>query len=94
MKLITLVEAIAPGCRVDVTGMRPGEKLHESLISEDDAHNVLEYEDFYLVKPAYHSWTLEEWTGGKAVPDRFNYRSDTNPWQLTKQELVKLAEAL
>jgi UDP-N-acetylglucosamine 4,6-dehydratase len=94
MKMATLVEAVAPGCRVVTTGIRPGEKMHESLLSEDESHNALEYPGYYLVKPAYRPWTQEDWSGGTPVPDRFSYRSDNNPKQLSKEDLARIAEAL
>jgi UDP-N-acetylglucosamine 4,6-dehydratase len=94
MKILDLVEAVAPGCKVDCTGIRPGEKIHESLISEDESNNVREHDEYYVVVPAYHSWTDAHWTDGRPAPDRFSYRSDSNPHQLSIQELRQIAESL
>ena len=93
MRITELVQAIAPGCRVEVTGIRPGEKLHETLISEDESPNVLEYDSYYVVKPSQHSWTEEDWTGGTPVQDRFSYRSDQAPSGFSAEQMTGLAEA-
>lgn len=93
MRLTDLVEAVAPGCRVEVTGIRPGEKIHEVLISEDEARHVIEYEDYFLVRPAFRRWSNEEWVGGKPVPDRFRYASDTNPQWLSVDELARIVDS-
>lgn len=94
MKIVDLVEAVAPGCKIECTGIRPGEKIHESLISEDESNNVREFDDHYVVVPAFHSWTEDHWTEGKHAPDRFSYRSDSNPHQLGIHELRRIAENL
>ncbi len=53
MRLVDLAETIAPGCEIDTIGIRPGEKLHEVLVSEDEARNTLEVEDRYVIQPAH-----------------------------------------
>ena len=92
MKLTDLVQAVAADCRVEVTGIRPGEKLHEVLISEDESRQVLEFDDYYVILPTYIGWGTPGWTGGKAVPDRFRYASDTNLQRLNVDELARMAE--
>ena len=95
MRVTDLAAAIAPACRIEYTGIRPGEKIHEALLSEDEARNTLEFDDCYLIKPASLPWSLDEdWPDGDPVPDRFRYESDTNPWQLEGEELVRMLEGL
>ncbi len=90
MRLIDLASAIAPDCKQKVVGIRPGEKLHEVMITEDD-RNVLEHDDYYVVCPDYHSWSKKETNGGKKVKEGFRYSSDTNTKWLTVDELRKVA---
>src|SRR5690606_10207109 len=89
-----LARAIAPGCRVEITGIRPGEKLHEVLITEDEAHRTLEFNGFFIVKPEIGSWDESVWRGGRSLPAGYRYASNTNPWMLSLDEIGKLLEAM
>lgn len=90
MKLVELAEALAPGCEVRVTGIRPGEKLHETLLSEDEARHTVEVDDMYVVQPAHSWWSEGNWKQARALPDGFRYTSDANPHWLTAEELYEL----
>ena len=90
--VMALARAVAPDAQLSYTGIRPGEKLHESLISEDESPNAYEFDSYYVIKPAYHSWRTDALPGGKPVFDRFSYRSDTNPWQVGSKELRGLVD--
>lgn len=97
MKITDLARAIAPECKLSIVGVRPGEKLHEVLVTEDDARNTLEHEDHFVILPAYHSWNPKayfEKNGGKFCPDGFRYSSDTNPHWLTVEELQQMMETV
>ncbi len=79
MKVIDLARAIAPQARVEIIGIRPGEKLHEVLISDDEARTTVELEDMYVVLPAEAMWFVFDWhSRGKPLPDGFRYASDSN----------------
>ena len=67
MKLTEIAETIAPGCDVDYIGIRPGEKLHEVLVSEDEARNTVELEDMYVIQPAHPWWRKGNWNGARAL---------------------------
>lgn len=93
MRITDLAEAIAPQAQHDVIGIRPGEKLHETLIGEDDARHTLELDDCYIIEPEFHWWTNETHVNGgaKPVPEGFRYTSDTNERWLSIDELRELA---
>jgi UDP-N-acetylglucosamine 4,6-dehydratase len=90
MKLTDLAQTIAPGCDVEYIGIRPGEKLHEVLVSEDEARNTVELEDMYVIQPAHSWWRKENWNGARALGDGFRYTSDSNERWLTHQDLQEL----
>ena len=67
MNMMDLAEAIAPGCEIETIGIRPGEKLHEVLVSEDEARNTVELEDMYVIQPSHPWWKGENWKNGTRV---------------------------
>lgn len=90
MNIMDLVKAVAPGCDTKIIGIRPGEKLHEVMIPEDDAHRTVEYDDYYSILPAFRSWEdLEpaQTSNGQPCPDGFRYSSDNNRVWLGVEEL-------
>ena len=89
--MMTMVQVAAPGCEVDIIGIRPGEKLHETLISEDEARHALEQDAHYIVLPAQQWDTGESWEG-RPLPDGFWYASDNNPCSLDAAELQLLVD--
>ena len=91
MRILDLVEAVAPGCNVEVIGMRPGEKLHEVLIAEEECRQVVELEDMFVLEPIYPSWAFRSREGGKRASAGFRYSSDTNTWWLSSAEMGELA---
>lgn len=94
MNIMHLAEAIAPECEVTFTGIRPGEKIHEVLISNDEARQTLEFSDMYIIKPQFPWWNDVSLEGGKQVPLGFSYSSDNNPLSLTPQQLRDEADKL
>jgi UDP-N-acetylglucosamine 4,6-dehydratase/5-epimerase len=92
MKIKNLAKAIDPECTFSYTGIRPGEKLHESLISDDEARNAIEFNDVYVILPQSFDTTirLEKYNKYPAVPDGFVLRSDNSNMQLDREELRKL----
>ena len=89
--MMDLAEAIAPGCEVKIVGIRPGEKLHEVMVSEDDSRNSLELDDCYAILPAFPWWDSTK-IEGKSLPEGFKFASDTNTKWLTIDELKIMAE--
>lgn len=79
MNMMDLARAVAPEAEVDIIGIRPGEKLHETLISEDEARTTVELPDMYVVQPASAMWFGHAWEEqGKPLPDGFRYSSNNN----------------
>ena len=95
MNIMDLAKAIAPECKTKIIGIRPGEKLHEVMIPRDEARNVLEFEDYYIIQPDFRFWKRRfNNNGGKPVPDEFEYNSGTNPWKLTPEEMREMVGKL
>jgi UDP-N-acetylglucosamine 4,6-dehydratase len=92
MNVMDLAKAICPECKTEIVGIRPGEKIHEVMITEDDSRNTLEFDDYFIVQPTFHWWSSEECVsnGGKPVKDGFRYSSDNNPWFLTVDEMKEI----
>lgn len=90
MRLMDLAETIAPGCEIKTIGIRPGEKLHEVLVSEDEARNTVETSDRYVIQPAHPWWRPENWSNGKPLSEGFRYASDTNDRWLSNRDLIEL----
>lgn len=91
-KITDLAKTIAPDCRLKVVGIRPGEKLHEVLINEEEASRSLEFDNFFIIEPQHNWWRRENWKDGKRLPLGFKYSSDTNSRWLTPEEMTKLIE--
>lgn len=92
MNILDLARAIAPDCEISEIGIRPGEKLHEVLISEDEARHTIELEEMFVVQPAHPWWTRDNWLEGQSLPHGFRYSSDNNPNWLEVEELQALLE--
>ena len=92
MRITDLAEAIAPGCELKVMGVRPGEKLHEVLLTEDEARRTQAFDEFFVIEPEYAFKGDMRWTGGKSLPDGFRYTSDQNDAWLASESLRKMVE--
>ncbi len=90
MKVIDLAKAIAPECEIEIIGIRPGEKLHEAMIMEDDARHTLEFDDYYVIHPELTWWSQHEGGKGKVLAEDFSYTSNNNSEWLTVEQLEKL----
>jgi UDP-N-acetylglucosamine 4,6-dehydratase len=90
MRITDLAKAIAPGCKVKFIGIRPGEKIHECLVTEDESRHAIEFKDFFIVKPEHPWWNENGHKDGVALPDGFRYSSDNNDKWLTDDMLQKI----
>lgn len=94
-RILDVAEAIAPGCRKEIVGIRPGEKLHEEMITETDALNSVEFDDYFVILPSMPLWDVNEFTNafnGRRCPDGFKYNSGTNSEWLSVEQLVALIQ--
>ena len=97
MKVVDLAKAINSKCEQEVIGIRPGEKLHESMISVEDAKNTLEYYDHYIIQPSFKWWDSEEYINkskGSRVHSDFSYTSDNNERFLSVKELKNILKEI
>lgn len=90
MRIVDLAVAIAPGAEIDVVGIRPGEKLHETLLTVDEARHTIDTGDHYVVTPEHSFWSTDGMVDGKPVDDGFEYSSGSNDRWLDVDELRAL----
>jgi UDP-N-acetylglucosamine 4,6-dehydratase/5-epimerase len=89
-KVTDLAHAIAPQAQIDTIGIRPGEKLHEMLISEDEARHAVELDKMFVVQPAEATWFGYSWQAkGRALKEGFSYSSDNNSEWLDVEGIKK-----
>jgi UDP-N-acetylglucosamine 4,6-dehydratase (inverting) len=97
-RILDVAAAVAPDAHIDVVGIRPGEKLHEQMITSTDSLSTIEFDDYYVILPSYHAWDVDEFAAssgpqpGRPCPPEFSYDSSTNGHFLTVEELRHLIE--
>jgi UDP-N-acetylglucosamine 4,6-dehydratase len=91
MRVTDVAEALAPGAERKIIGIRPGEKLHEVLLTEDESRHTLERDDSFVVLPEYASWKLREVENGRPVRSGFRYSSDVNDEWVSVEQLREMA---
>jgi UDP-N-acetylglucosamine 4,6-dehydratase len=95
MNMMDLAKAIAPECKTEIIGIRPGEKLHEIMVPRDEAHRTIEYDDKYIIQPDFRFFARRfNLNSGKPVPEGFEYNSETNPWKLSIDEMREIIRSL
>ena len=89
MKIMEIASCINPNAKYEIIGIRPGEKLHEEMISVDESYNTYEFNDYFKILPVLNKWNLDEMRikTGKLVPDRFSYTSDKNKKWMSPKNL-------
>lgn len=94
MGLLDLARAIAPEAKIHIEGIRPGEKLHECLISSDEARHTVCLKDMYVIKPEFPWWGSAGWSQGEALPDGFEFTSDKNERWMSAADLARMLEIM
>jgi UDP-N-acetylglucosamine 4,6-dehydratase len=92
-----LARAVGEGCKLKTIGIRAGEKLHEVLVTEDDARHTIEHEDYFAIVPEFPEWDREAYkshNGGRPCAEGFRYSSETNPQRLSVADLRAMVLAL
>jgi len=89
MKIVDIAKAVSNEAKIEIIGIRPGEKIHEQMIGIEDATNTFEYENHYKILPSIHNWSVDSnrIKNGKKVPNDFSYTSDNNKSWMTISEL-------
>lgn len=90
MSIMDLAKTIAPNSKYKFVGIRPGEKIHETLLTEDEARRSLEFKDFYIIEPDFPWWGNANHKGGKSLKEGFKYSSDINKDWLDETQLRKI----
>ena len=101
MRIVDLAKAICPYCDYKIIGIRPGEKLHETLLSEEESMHAVKVKadngrTYFVVLPQFEfeSKDIQKWQKYEKLPEGFIFRSDKNDWWLTVEELRKLIEEI
>jgi UDP-N-acetylglucosamine 4,6-dehydratase/5-epimerase len=93
MRVGDIAEALAPGAPRSIIGIRPGEKIHEVLITPDEARHAVAFDDHFSIRPAFPFWR-DDFPSGDELPPGFRYSSDSNDVWLTVDELREMVDAL
>ena len=95
-KILDLAKAIGPDCKIEITGIRPGEKIHEEMITESDSFSTLDISKYYVILPQVTPWNKEkfiQYFKAKPVAQGFRYSSDTNSHYLSIEEIKSLIKS-
>lgn len=94
MRIIDLARVIAPKAKIKIIGIRPGEKLHEVLLSSEEARHSKEFDKYFVIEPEFQFWNKDYLIEGKPVLDGFIYSSNTNKEWFTKEQMRKTLKNL
>jgi UDP-N-acetylglucosamine 4,6-dehydratase (inverting) len=90
MRLEDMARAMAPDCELNYTGVRPGEKLHETLLSTDEARHSISSGTLFVIKPEFPWWGSNNWVDGTPLPEDFSFESGSNDCWLSDNEFLTL----
>lgn len=98
VKVTDIAEAIMPGAKHEIVGVRPGEKLHETMVPEEEGRNCVDLGDYYVILPTHHWWNMRDLSDhvakdGTRKDENFEYSSNTNDDWLTNEQLNAMIEA-
>lgn len=92
MRITDLAKIVAPDCEVEIIGIRPGEKLHEVLLTEDEARHSKDMRDYFVIEPELKIWSRNNAREGKSLPEGFRYSSESNPIWLDADKLMSMVD--
>ncbi len=90
MGILDMVQAVAPDCEIEFSGIRPGEKLTETLISAEEARHTVALDEIYVIQPEHHWWGQKNWIEGRPLPQGFALTSESNDLWMTCEELLEI----
>jgi len=90
MKITDIAEAIAPGVKKKIIGIRPGEKLHEVLLTSEESRHTKEFDDYFIIEPEFSFWNNSNHMEGKSASEFFDYSSDNNKQWIDKNQIEEL----
>ncbi len=94
MRITDLADVAAPNAQRQTIGIRPGEKINEILLTEEESRHALEFHGYFVIEPEHPFWEKDNLEGGKVLPKGFTYTSDNNSSWLTKEELTEMVGEL
>jgi UDP-N-acetylglucosamine 4,6-dehydratase (inverting) len=94
MKIMDLAEVIAPEAKKRIVGIRPGEKLHEILLTEEEAKHAKEFDQYFIIEPEFPFWNEGNFKDGKILPNGFSYTSNTNKEWISKEQMREILKNL
>ncbi|MBU1895849.1 UDP-N-acetylglucosamine 4,6-dehydratase (inverting) [Patescibacteria group bacterium] len=94
MRVLDMIKVLAPNCKIKNIGIRPGEKIHEVLITPEEGRHAREFDNHYVITPEQEWWQIENTVGSMGLPDSFNFSSNKNELQLDKEMIKKIQEKL
>lgn len=94
MRITDLADAIAPDTKRKIIGIRPGEKIHEILLTEDESNHSKEFPDSYVIEPEHPFWNEKNLQGGKKLKEGFRYCSNENDKWISKSDILKIVQEL
>ena len=92
MKIMDLAKVIAPESEIRFSGIRPGEKTHEALLSFNELRHTVEYDNMFIVLPLFPYWADTQWKSAKPLPEGFRYTSDDSKWWLSPEDLREIIQ--
>ena len=90
MRITDVAKAVAPECDIEIIGIRPGEKLHEVLITEEEARATVSYNGMYIIMPSFSWWEKKNYLKAEKLPKGFVYTSDKNMDWLDEDDLRRI----
>lgn len=94
MKIIDLAKTIAPDAQIKITGIRPGEKINEVLLSEEETRHSREFEKYFIIEPEYAFWKENNFQEGRPLSNNLRYTSDTNDKWISQEEMKEILKNL
>ncbi len=94
MKVTDIADIIAPKAKRKVTGIRPGEKISEILLTQEESRHTREFDEYFVIEPADSFWNQSNREAGKPLPEGFRYTSENNDYWLSKEDFKKILEEI